>query len=257
MKTAKICKEWELNFNSLQSEDDVSLHKRSYLHYASEHSDFVAEKSWATKWLLENILPDQPYTCHEYMAGIGVQTVLAQKLFNISKHIVGELDPECIEHLEQQEWDVKPIFRLESAQNAIQFSNDCDLKFLDLPSSSILKITREWKDCFLPLFENDPKLVVWTDTSITYHISIHGEKYRKILESDKLLTKEDYIRAYSEWLYKKFGYSIKRAAIRGRNAVYFAAVKGKEETIIKEFPLNENLNGFYFLGEERATLDGL
>ena len=54
-----------------------------------------------------------------------------------------------------------------------------------------------------------------------------------------------------------YGYSIKRAAIRGRNAVYFAAVKGKEETIIKEFPLNENLNGFYFLGEERATLDGL
>ena len=87
---------------------------------------------------------------------------------------MGELDPECIEHLKQQEWDVEPIFRLESAQDAVKNSNDCDLKFLDLPSSSILKITREWKDCFLPLFENDPKLVVWTDTSITYHISIHG-----------------------------------------------------------------------------------
>jgi hypothetical protein len=257
MKTAKICKTWELNFDSLQSEDDVSLHKRSYLHYASEHADFVAAKSWATKWLLEDILDTDAYSCHEYMAGIGVQTILVQKLFNIRRHIVGELDKECIEHLEKQDWDFKPVFKLQDAKTAIQEVNDADIKLMDLPSSSILKVNKDWKDCFFPLFENEPKLVVWTDTSITYPISIHGEKYRKIFESEELTSKEDYIHAYSVWLYKNFGYSIKRAAIRGRNAVYFAALPGLHKTTIKEFPLKENLDGFYFLGEERATLDGL
>jgi len=42
------------------------------------------------------------------------------------------------------------------------------------------------------------------------------------------------------------GYSIKRAAVRGKNAIYFAAVPGKCEVEIKKFPLSECAEGFVF-----------
>jgi hypothetical protein len=129
-------------------------------------------------------------------------------------------------------------------------NNNFDLKFLDLPNSSILQITTKWKDGFNKLFESEPKLVVWTDTSIAYPISIHGRKYGIILNA-KLETKSDYINEYSAWLFGNFGYSIKRAAIRGANAVYFAAVQGLVDTTISSFAVDKNGNGFYFVGEEK------
>ena len=118
--------------------------------------------------------------------------------------------------------------------------DDSQLKFLDLPNSSILQIEKKWKDGFYKLFDSKPKLVVWTDTSVTYPMSLHGEKY---------------VDSYSKWLYNKFGYSIKRAAFRARNAVYFAAISGDHKTESKSFPVKETEDGFYFLGEERNTLE--
>lgn len=255
MKIAKICNEWQLTFNQLKNENDVSLHNRSYLHYATEHTDLVASKCWATKWLLKDIIDtSKEYTAREYMAGIGVQTLLIQKLFKISHHIVGELDEGCVEHLLSNEWDVTPVVRNQDAFKAVLENDNSDLKFLDVPNSSILQMNTKWKDIFYKLFESKPSLIVWTDTSVTYPMSIHGKKYGEILSAE-INDKYDYVKAYSNWLYKNFGYSIKRAAFRGNNAVYFAAVQGVYETEMKSFPLVEYKDGFYFEGEEGNTLE--
>jgi hypothetical protein len=256
VKIAKICNEWDLPFNiDVKSEDSVSLHNRSYIHYAAQHTDLVAAKCWATKWLLKSVIqPDENYSVREYMAGIGVQTLLIQKLFKISKHNVGELDAGCVEHLLSTRWDCPITVDLEDAQKALEKNDESDLKFLDLPNSSILQITTKWKNGFDKMFESNPKLVVWTDTSVTYPMTIHGKKYGEIL-SAQVNDKYDYVNAYSNWLYNRFGYSIIRAAFRARNAVYFAAIPGKHETETKEFPVADNLDGFYFMGEEKSTLD--
>ena len=255
MKVAKICNEWELTFNQLKSEDDVSLHNRSYLHYAADHQDMVSAKCWATKWLLDNSVDmNEQYNVREYMAGIGVQTLIIQKLFNIKKHIVGELDEGCINHLITNEWNPRPIFLHRNAFDCIKEKDDSDLKFLDLPNSSILQVTTKWKDIFYNLFESKPKLVVWTDTSVTYPMSIHGKKYGEILSAE-INDKYDYVNAYSAWLFRELGYNIIRAAFRGKNAVYFAAVPYQINTEMKEFPLNDYSDGFYFLNEKKGTLD--
>jgi hypothetical protein len=188
------------------------------------------------------------------MAGIGVQSLLIQKLFKLELHVMGELDEGCVEHLSSIYWGHKAIVKCQDAQKSLMEDNNFDLKFLDLPNSSILQVTTKWKDGFNKLFESNPKLVVWTDTSITYPISIHGEKYGNILGA-KLDTKFDYINSYSAWLFRNFGYTIKRAAIRGTNALYFAAVPGLVSTTISSFPIAENEGGFYFIGEEKSTLD--
>ena len=256
MKIARVCNSWDLPFNiELKSEDDTSLHSRSYIHYAAQHTELVACKSWATKWLLEDIVDsDKEYTVREYMAGIGIQTCLIQNLFKVKRHVVGELDEGCVEHLSNTNFDPQPEVRLENAQLSLMEDDDSQLKFLDLPNSSILQIEKKWKNGFYKLFDSKPKLVVWTDTSVTYPMSLHGEKYGKIL-SASINNKEEYVDSYSKWLYNKFGYSIKRAAFRARNAVYFAAISGDHETESKSFPVKETEDGFYFLGEERNTLE--
>lgn len=255
MKVAKVCDEWELTFSELKSEEDVSLHNRSYLHYAATHSEMVAAKAWATKWLLEDIVDmNKEYSVREYMAGIGIQTLLIQKLFKLKKHTIGELDEGCVKHLLSNNWKIEPTVLHQDANKATEDNEHYDLKFLDLPNSSILQTTTKWKDIFFKLFESKPDLIVWTDTSVTYPMSIHGEKYGKILSS-KITNKYEYVNAYSAWLYFNFGYTIKRAAFRGKNAVYFAAVQGQEKTEMKEFPIDDNLNGFYFIGEGDNTLD--
>jgi|TARA_R110000796_G_scaffold103194_1_gene212362 hypothetical protein len=257
MKIAKVCKEWDLNFNiELKSEEDTSLHSRSYIHYAAQHTELVACKSWATKWLLEDIVDStKEYNVREYMAGIGVQTCIIQNLFKVKKHIVSELDEGCVEHLSNTNFDPKPEVRFENAQESLMEDDSSNLKFLDLPNSSILQIEKKWKDGFYKLFDSNPELVVWTDTSVTYPMSLHGEKYSKLLSSPSINNKEEYVDSYSKWLYNKFGYSIGRAAFRARNAVYFAAIPGDHKTESKSFPVKETEDGFYFIGEERKTLD--
>jgi len=255
LKIAKICNEWELTFDQLKSEDNVSLHNRSYLHYAADHQDLVSTKCWATKWLLENVIDNNKnYSVIEYMAGVGVQTLIIQKLFKISSHIVNELDNDCADHLSNNKWDYPLTVYRGDARKILSEDNNSDLKFFDLPNSSILQITTKWEKEFKKMFESNPKLVVWTDTSVTYPMSIHGKRYGEILSAE-INDKYDYVNSYSAWLFRELGYNIIKAAFRGKNAVYFAAVPYKTETIMKEFPLNDYSDGFYFLNEEKNTLD--
>lgn len=74
MRTARICKKWDLDFNiDLKDEGDRNLYKRSYLHYATSRPDLVACKSYATEWLFKGIVDEtKEYTAIEYMAGIGI-----------------------------------------------------------------------------------------------------------------------------------------------------------------------------------------
>jgi hypothetical protein len=120
---------------------------------------------------------------------------------------------------------------------------DYDLKFADFPSSSVLSVQNKWKG-FRKLFESKPKLVVWTDTSISYPMKIHGARYAQIFNSDELVTREDYVEQYALWLQHEFDYSIVKAAFRGKNAVYLAAVPGTRDTETKAFPLDQYSDGF-------------
>ena len=256
MKTARVCEKWDLNFNfELKSEGDRNQHDRSYLHFAAQKPDLVACKSYATEWLLKNIIDEsKEYSVMEYMAGVGIQTLLIQKTFKIKNHVVNELDEGCVDHLKNTNFDTTPLVTGEDAKVLLSIDNTADLKFLDFPSSSIIRTTREWKEGFAKMFESEPKLIVWTDTSVTYPMKLHGNRYAKIMGVESINSKEEYVQSYSDWLYRTHRYSIVKAAFRHKNAVYFAAIKGKHETQMKEFKLGDTLDGFYFLDEKRISL---
>jgi hypothetical protein len=240
MTKARICKKWDLDLNfEMKSEDDLARNQRSYIHFAVDHSDMVSAKCYATEWLLTDVVPEGTYSAVEYLAGIGVQSTILQNLFNLSEHVVMERDLECYEHLKNLGLDA-----VHADANKSMFTHtDYDVKLADFPSSSVLSVQKKWKG-FRNLFASNPKLVVWTDTATSYPMKIHGARYAQIFNSSELLTREDYVKQYALWIQREFGYSVVKAAFRGKNAVYFAATPGFKTTETKAFPLDQYSDGF-------------
>ena len=240
MTTARICQKWDLDFNfEMKTEGDLSREQRSYIHFAVAHPDMVSAKCWATEWLLTDVIPAGKYSAVEYLAGVGVQSIIIQNTFSLSEHTVMERDPECYRHLSGLGLNAEHA----DANKSMFTHTDYDLKFADFPSSSVLSVQSKWKG-FRKLFESGPELVVWTDTSISYPMKIHGWRYSKVFNSGELVTRDDYVREYASWLQREFNYSIVKAAFRGKNAVYFAAVPGVKGTETRSFPLDKYSDGF-------------
>jgi hypothetical protein len=241
---AKICGKWEIVFaQPVESEKDLDLNERSYLHFIAAKPELVAAKCWATEWLLTDLV-EEGCSLVEYLAGAGVQAVIARNVLVPREHLVLERDKKCCEHL--MSLGIQTV-ELDANKSMFEFE-DYEVKFADFPSSSVISVQKKWKG-FLNLFESGPKLVVWTDTACSYPISIHGGKYAKEFGMELLESWEDYVESYSKWLFKKTGFSIKKAAFRGRNAVYFAAVPGECDTEIKWFALQDCETGF-IIGED-------
>ena len=241
MKTL-ICGKWELVFNeTISNEFEVPLNERSYLHFVLAKPEFVSAKCLATEWLLTGLI-EKGCSLVEYLAGVGVQATIAKNLLVPETHLLLERDGNCCSHLKGLGFEV-----CEEDANRSMFQHDnFDVKFADFPSSSVISVQKKWKG-FFHLFKSKPKLVVWTDTACSYPLSIHGGRYAKEFGAKELESWDDYVFKYSDFLIKRVGYSIKRAAVRGKNAIYFAAVPGECEVEIKKFPLSECGHGFVFI----------
>jgi hypothetical protein len=221
------------------NEDDVPLRKRSYLWYAINKPELLGAKIAATRWLLKSITGVK--TAREYMAGIGIQSLCVRERFPRVRLNSSDVSVECVAHLGRLGIPAKVL----DARKEMLLYDDSDLKLVDFPASSILHVNRgKWRDQFYAMFEGRPRAVIWTDTSISYHIAVHGARYAHALGVKRLTSTEDYVRAYSGWLDDQFGYTIARAAVRGHNALYLCAMPERYETEIKTFALNDHLGEF-------------
>ena len=244
--TATICGKWKLPFYiPLVDEDQTSRNERSYMHYVSQHSDLVAAKCNATEWLLGGIQSiESKRWIREYFGGAGIMSTIIRGMFEIEVHYIGERDKQCVVQLRKAfpEAMSEEADALESLSR-IHYS---DIEILDFPSSSIIHTKRpgqKWTDGFQKVLLRKPNALIWTDTSVTYPISIHGPKYEKEIGAP-ITTQSEYLMRYSEWLYNTNGYSISRAAYRARNAVYLLARPGNHVLEEKYFPIIGNENGF-------------
>lgn len=246
---ATLCGDIELPINiSLVNENDLGLHSRSYIHYAATHKDLVSAKCWATRWLLQNVRLQKSlsYSVLEYFSGIGVMTAIIRDVFDVSNHFALEMDERCCEQIRLS--FPRVTVGLSDFKKIAQMDADYDLKFLDFPSSSIAQMHTKWKiENFLKQFESEPQLVVWTDTSICYPMTLHGKSYQKYFETtNQISSVQDYLTEYSAWLFSKTGYSITTVAQRANNALYIAAEFGERPlSNFKKFDLTQyGVGGF-------------
>ena len=236
---ALICDKWELSFESeAVPENNVSRSQRSYLHFVAAKPEQVAAKCLATEWLLTGLI-EEGATLVEYLAGVGIQSVIAREILKPSRQILFERDADCVKHLVTEGFEAT----VGNANKTMFTDTDYDVKFADFPTSTVISVQNRWEG-FFNMFESNPKLVVWTDTACAYPMALHGSKYAKKFESGPIVSFEDYITTYSGWLRKKAGYSIMKVAFRGRNAAYFAAMPEEREVEIKRFALRDCKNGF-------------
>jgi len=244
MTKAILCNKYELPLNfDLKAEDDVSTYKQSYAHFVAEKPGLVAAKAAATDWLLDILNPDLEYTSREYFAGVGIVTCILNNKFKITSQVLSDSHDGCVAQLNSVDWNTPTLVRKEDARKTMGEANSSDLKFYDFPASSILHLNKKWSG-LKSGFSSQPKLLVWTDTSCAYPYTIHGKRYAAELGLEKVENREEYISGVSSWLYSNFGYSIARAAIRGTNAMYFAALPGQNNCAVKAFTIKENEDSF-------------
>ena len=239
MIEATLCGKWKLPiFFASEGEDSVERGERSYIHYAVKHPELVSAKCWATEWLFTDLLPQGEYSAVEYLAGVGVQSVILKNTVSLSRHLVLERDANCVRHLQSLGFDS----REGDARKSMVEHTDFDIKLADFPSSSVVSVDTKWKG-FRNLFSEGTKLVVWTDTAISYPLAIHGRRYGERFGTPPVLTREDYVESYARWVSRTFGFNVVRAAIRGKNAIYFAATPSPATLEVREFPVTD-LSGF-------------
>ena len=236
-KIATLCGEWTLEFHVPIETEELPVKKRSYLHYIAAKPDILSSKCWATKWLLQDACKRE-VTIKEYLAGVGLVSTILQGMFNVRRHVVNEINQKCVTQLRCDgrftvtHKDCRKVMKREG--------ENFDIKCFDFPHSSIIQIKRgKWSPGFLKAFDTHPDIVIWTDTSVVYHINVHGPKYAKELDVEKVESHDHYFELISNWLFESVGYSIDKVAYRGKNAAYIKAVPKKPEPIsFKHFPLD-------------------
>tara|TARA_R110000744_G_C19218557_1_gene546851 strand:+ start:67 stop:804 length:738 start_codon:yes stop_codon:yes gene_type:complete len=223
------------------NEDNKATHKQSYLHFVSQRKDLVSAKCFATDWLIKDI-DNSEYSLIEYFAGVGISSEIYKQKLNIKEHKVIELDINCYRQLSNMK-NMK--VKLEDGHKAILKYVNYDIKVCDWGTGTIVQYTRgKWTN-FLALFINQPKYVIWTDTSVAFPAQHSSFKiYAKELNTEFFSTYKDYYKSMSEWLFFNSGYSISKIAYRGKNACYILAKKGQHEIEEKIFTLKNYDNGF-------------
>lgn len=175
-----------------------------------------AGKHLTAGWLALNSLKevyrgDEIQTCYEAFGGMGAQALMAEKLFNLRKHFVGEYSPEAVEHLEQ----VLPRSVDVALRDAYDISmlghkfGPADLVILDFGDLTAWK-TREGQDhrrLLDAVFASNPKAVVFTDIACRY-LHLHRERYEGLLGAGTCGSYPSYLWALLARLEALYGYHL-------------------------------------------------
>lgn len=213
---ARVCGKWDLPFYfPLAGEGERSTHARSYLHYVKEHTPLVAAKAVATEWLLSG-QPDFR-SAVEYFGGAGVVSTILRGMFRLADHTIYEIDGGCIDHLEAAFGKGGEVLVVRKDARVAVTQRSADLALLDFPNFTALSL-KDWGRCFDSLFLMGPKMVVLTDTALSY-FPVHKKKYG-VFFGRTVSSLNDYLHGISSWFKDRYGYRVTRAAQRGKNAVY-------------------------------------
>ena len=163
-------------------------------------------------------------TVNEFFGGVGMGTGIAQKLFEPDSHIVYEVADECLEHLQSQGFSDALDVRYGLAEETMLEAQYADLFICDMPSLNPLKLAR-WMPQLDHLFGLRPAAIYLNDTSF-WSWSLHKERFGKALNKPPLESIEDYVMAYSEFMFERYGYIVWTCAIHvGASFLYVQSDK--------------------------------
>lgn len=246
---ALICEKWDLPFYT----PAVGLGKRpeganSYQYVVSNRPNMVSAKALCTEWLLEWIKNSlgKKVKVVEFLGGVGITTTIIRGVLDkmVSKHVIYELDDQCLHQLRQ----AFPSCKVEKGDAKETTLRDCgDLVSLDFPYFTT-KTLEEWAPNFGVLLGERPRAVLVTDTS-AQRLPVHRAFYTKFF-GKPIHTVEDYTKAFSNLLEEDYGYSISRAALRP-GVSYYLLEPSDNISVAPEFRKFQGSKGkgFRWLGQ--------
>lgn len=243
-KTAIICEKWEVPFYiKIEAEHQLPLRQRSYAHFVATKPALVAAKCLATEWILSNQFTHVG-SVTEFFGGVGLFATIVEKLIAPENHTIYEIDDRCLVQLHEMFADSEFVDVHKNDARKALLTDKAQVMSLDFPNFTILDIRDgcRWSEQFDKVFKGGAQAIIFTDTSSSY-FHIHKHRYSEFF-GEELKTIRDYTQAFSNYLFKRYGYSISRAAYRGRNACYYFCVPGEELLEEQSFPLEGSEHGF-------------
>lgn len=150
-------------------------------------------------------------TCNEYFGGMGAQALMADRLFPLKNHWVGEFSKDAVAHLKRVlpyghlRCDTDAFWR--DAYDRTEPTPAMDLQILDFGDLTAWK-TRDdepHRKLLDAVFATEPKAVLLTDIACRY-LHLHRERYETLLGAGTCGSYEDYLIALQRRLQLLYGY---------------------------------------------------
>jgi hypothetical protein len=203
------------------------LSKTSFMHWALNKPAFAQGHAARQLHIFNRLkhLDVKPIKMvQEFFGGVGMGTGIVQKLFQPESHIVYEVAEECLAHLRKQSFSDALDVRHGEAEETMLRASHADLFIVDMPSFNPLKLSG-WMPQLDHLFGLRPTAISLNDTSF-WSWGLHKERFGKALNKPAFRTVEDYVMAYSEYMFERYGYIVLTCSIHvGASFLYIQSDK--------------------------------
>lgn len=199
---------------------DKTPDKSSFLYWVLERPAFAQAHAARQLFVFKQLKQHRTIkTVKEFFGGAGLGTGIVQKLFDPGEHEVYEIAEECIEHLKNQAFSKNLIVKYGDAKETLLNASYADLFFCDFPLFNPMHLL-PWDAQIDNLFKHRPQAIYLNDTSF-WSRHLHEARYGAALGTSPLKSDDEYIRAYSQMIHERYGYSVLAVAIhRGASFIY-------------------------------------
>lgn len=140
----------------------------------------------------------------EHFGGCGLFSTIIQQVLHPRTHTIYDLDSDCVAQLESVFGSVASVAQGDAKET---MGARAQLVVLDFAYATI-RNHDEWP--WARVTAAEPGYIIWSDTACR-RIGLHRAAYSKIFGTP-IHTHEDYVNAYSQWMWKRYGYSIVKEA---------------------------------------------
>lgn len=246
---AKIMNKWLMDFDDklIEKAEKKKDKKRSYFAFLRNKINDVARQTKCRYMLLNELNSKGIDTVVEYFGGVGINSLMAQKLLNPSYHIIYDLDEKCIKHLKK---NFKKVVKTNSYKIIGSNNyNNClyDMDFNSFTAKQFIDNDKNIQDSLTQTFKRKPKAVILTDSALPY-LHLNKKIYEKILGLG-INHEMDYIIGFSKLLKNKYNYFITKCTYHA-HAAYFLIESYEEKEDKIEIKKVEETNGFKIIKGE-------
>jgi hypothetical protein len=192
-----ICNKWKI--------DVLDGKNGGHYKWLNKNSKVIGHNALCQEWLLSEC--GHGMRVLEPFGGLGVASIIIRNLLTPSWQKVYEIDKDCLQQLNHCLGQLGIEVAYGDAKETV-VKNKADVYIMDFASYTCYR-HGEWEEQWKAIFSSKPKIVVWFDSSARY-LHINKDRYSKVLDS-VVSSKEDYVKAVSEFTYDRYGYSITKA----------------------------------------------